>query len=316
MSIRYVGARIAIALLQVAIVGLGVFTLTAILPGDTAVVVLGENFSEDTAATLRQQMGLDRPPHERFLEWAVGVLHGDFGRSLLTGVPVSEEIGDGLATTALLATLTLLVVIPLAAMIGIVSGLREGSRVDRALNTAILVLNAIPEFALGLVLIGVFSVTLGWLPATASGLSGSSVMAYPAVLLLPVVVLASKRISMLARQVRVGVMQATKSEYATHARMLGLAERTVVLKHVLPNAVAPALQQLARTVAGLLGGVVIVEALFAMPGMGSGFVDAVKARDLPLVQGYALVFALVTVTANLIIDLVVHRLVPQREAWT
>lgn len=313
MTARFASARVAVAALQVAVVATGVFALTSLLPGDTAVVILGEHTTPERAAVLREQLGLDKPLGERFLEWVGGLLRGDLGTSLVTGSEVVSDVGSGLVTTTLVAALALLVVIPLAALIGVVSGSREGSRLDRALNGAVVLLNSIPEFALGLLLLGLFALHLGWLPATAAGLSGWSLARYPAVLVLPVAVLVSKQLCALARQVRIGVAEATRAEHAHHVRMLGLPERTVLVKHVLPNALGPSVQQLARTVDGMFGGVVVVEALFALPGMGTGFVDAVKARDLPLVQGYALVFALTTITANLIADLVAHRLVPRRE---
>lgn len=313
MTARFASARVAIAALQVAAVATGVFALTSLLPGDTAAVILGEHTTPERAAVLREQLGLNKPLVERFLEWGGKLLRGDLGTSLLTGTDVATDVGRGLATTALVSALALLVVVPLAALIGVVSGAREGSRLDRALNGAVVLLNSVPEFALGLLLVGLFALQLGWLPATAAGLSGWSLTAQPAVLVLPVAVLVSKQLCALARQVRIGVADATRAEHAHHVRMLGLPERTVLVKHVLPNALGPSVQQLARTVDGLLGGVVVVEALFALPGLGTGFVDAVKARDLPLVQGHALVFALTTIIANLVADLVAHRLVPQRE---
>lgn len=309
----YAGRRLITALFQAAAVLVVVFALTALLPGDTAAVILGEHATEQQVAVLRQQLGLDHPLHVRFLDWVGGLLHGDLGTSLLTGTPVLAGITDDIATTALLTSLTLVIVIPLALVIGVVSGLREGSRLDRALNVTTVLLNSVPEFALALLLIGVLAIGAGWLPATAAGLSGWSLLAYPAVLVLPVTVLAGKQLCALSRQIRIGVAESSNAAYAVHARLLGLPERTVVSRHVLVNALGPATQQLARTVDGLLGGVIVIEALFALPGMGAGFLEAVRARDLPTVQGYALVFALTTVVVNLLADLATHRLVPQRE---
>lgn len=305
--------RVLVGLVQIAVVATGVFALTSWLPGDTAVVVLGEHATPERVAVLREQLGLDRPWGERFLDWAGGLLRGDLGTSLLTGRPVSEQLGEQLAGTALPAALTLLLVLPLAVLVGVAGGVRPDSRADRALRAVIAVLNAIPEFALGMVLVGVFAVQLGWLPATAAGLSGLPLAAQPGVLVLPVAVLVCKQLCPLARQVRVGVAGASAAGFAAHLRMLGMPERTVLLRHVLPNGLAPAVQQLARTVDGLLGGVVVVEALFGLPGVGSGFVDAVEARDLPVVQAYAVVFALTTVLVNTAADVAARRLVPQRE---
>ena len=295
--------RLGIALGQIAIVAVAVFALTALLPGDTAVVLLGEQADSGQVAALRERLGLDEPLGQRFLSWAAGILHGDLGTSLRTGIPVATELGQRAATTLVLALLTLAVVLPLALSAGVLSGLRAGSKFDRAVNFAVVLLNSVPEFAVALLLVGVLSVQAGLLPATAVGLSGWSLLSDPAVLVLPVAVLVGKQLCALSRQVRTGVVTADGSEFATHVRRAGLSESAVVLRHVLPNAVGPVLQQLARTVDGLLGGVVVIEALFALPGLGSGFVEAVKARDLPAVQGYALVFAAVTIGVNLVTDL-------------
>ena len=166
-----------------------------------------------------------------------------------------------------------------------------------------------PEFALGLVLVGLFALQLGWLPATAAG----GTFLGPQVFVLPVVVLVANQLGRLARQIRVGVVATDRSEHVVHLRRLGLPERVVLWRHVLPGAALPAIQQLARIVDGLLGGTLVVEALFALPGVGSGFVDAVQARDLPLVQGYALLYAATTIVVNLVADLVSARLLPHRE---
>lgn len=311
--LKFTCVRLATGVLQIAVVAVAVFFLTSSLPGDTAAVVLGEHATEQQVAALREQLGLDRPLGERFLDWVAGIARGDLGTSLLTGEPVTEAVAGGLTNTVLLAACTLALVIPLAVLIGLASGVRPGSRTDRALNSTVVLLNSIPEFALGLLLVALFSLQAGWLPATAAGLSGRSLVEQPAVLVLPIAVLVCKQLCALARQVRIGVVAATHAEYATHMRMLGMRERTVLFRHVLPNAIGPSVQQLARTVDGLLGGVVIVEALFALPGVGSEFVEAVKARDLPVVQGCALVFVLTTVLVNVLADVASRRLVPQRE---
>lgn len=305
--------RLATGVLQVVAVVTAVFVMTAWLPGDTAVVVLGENATDGQLAALRDQLGLERSWGERFLDWIAGLARGDLGASLLTGQPVSELLGRELTSTAVLAALTLVLVLPLSAVIGVISGVRVGSRTDRALNVVVVGLNAIPEFALGILLVALFALQLGWLPATAAGLSGLGLADDPAVLVLPVTVLVCKQLCALTRQIRVGVADAIDAGYATHLRMLGMPERTVLVRHVLPNGLAPAVQQLARTVDGLLGGVVVVEALFGLTGVGAGFVEAVKTRDLPVVQGYALVFVLTTALVNLAVDIAARRLVPQRE---
>lgn len=308
-SARLLARRVAVALAQFAAVSVIVFALTTLLPGDTADVVLGPDATDDQVTVLRTELGLDRPATERFLDWAGGLLTGDMGRSLVTGQPVAGELAARLGSTALLGGLALALLVPAAVALGVVAGRRPGSGTDRALTGTVSALQAVPEFALGLVLVALFSLQLGWLPATAGGGSLLS----PGVLVLPVLVLAANQLGRLARQIRLGVVETDRAPHVTHLRRLGLPERVVLLRHVLPGGALPSLQQLARIVDGLLGGVVVVEALFALPGVGAGFVDAVQARDLPLVQGYALLFAATTILVNLVLDVVSARLVPVRE---
>jgi peptide/nickel transport system permease protein len=303
-------ARTGTALLQLVAVSVAVFALTTFLPGDTSEIVLGPLATPEQIEELRTRLGLDRPPVERFADWVGGLLHGDLGTSLATGRPVVDDMGARLGLTVLLALLAVAVLVPLATALGLAAGRRPGSPADRLVTAATTVAQAIPDFALGLLLVALFALQLGWLPATAAGVVGFSGLA-PAMLVLPVAILVSNQLGRLARQVRIGVVAADAAEHVVHLRRLGLDERAVLLRHVLPGAVVPSVQQLARTVDGLLGGVLVVEALFALPGIGSGFVSAVQTRDLPVVQAYALLFAVTTIVVNLVADLASRRLVPQ-----
>ncbi|GAA3523210.1 ABC transporter permease [Amycolatopsis ultiminotia] len=311
--IGYPLRRVALAFAQAFVLLVATFAMTALLPGDAASAVLGERATPEQILVVRHQLGLDEPPGIRFGHWLHGLLTGDLGNSLITGVPVSTELGARLGATAVLALVALLVLVPLAAAVGVGSGLAEGSRLDRALTVVTAVLHAVPEFVLGLVLVAAFAVRARLLPATAAGMTGADLLAAPAVLVLPVVVLVARQLCDLARQIRIGVAEHAHSEVATHLMLLGLRRRTVVLRHVLPGAAAPVVQQLARAIEGLLTGTVIVESLFAVTGLGTGFVEAVQNRDVPVVQGYVLVFAGVVLVGNLLADLATHRLTPHRE---
>ncbi|MCF7553659.1 ABC transporter permease [Pseudonocardia sp. WMMC193] len=302
--------RVTIALGQLAAVTVAVFALTTFLPGDTAEVVLGPLALPEQIEVLRVQLGLDRPVWERFGAWVGGLFRGDLGTSLATGRPVVEDLGARFALTLLLAVLAVVILVPLAVALGCAAGRRPGSVADRLITATTTVAQAVPDFALGLLLVAVFALQLGWLPATGAGTVGLSGLTV-SMLVLPVTILVSNQLGRLARQVRIGVVEAAGATHVTHLRRLGLGERTLLLRHVLPGAVVPSLQQVARTVDGLLGGVLVVEALFAMPGIGSGFVSAVQNRDLPVVQAYALLFAVTTVLVNLVADLASARLVPQ-----
>ncbi|WP_406143869.1 ABC transporter permease [Streptomyces sp. NBC_01012] len=309
----YLLRRSLLAVVQCLVVLVAVFAVGSLLPGDTADVLRGELGTPEQVAALRTQLGLDEPALTRFGHWLGHLLTGHFGNSLTTGLPVGDEIGHRVGVTLLLGVPALVLVTVLGPLLGTVSGLREGSRVDRVLNTAAVVLHAVPEFVLGLLLVASVSLAAGLLPATAIGMDTTDLLAQPAVLVLPVIVLTARHLCDLARQVRAGVAAGRHGPVAEHLRLLGMRERTVVLRHVLPGALGPAAQQFARCVEGLLGGAVLVEAVFGFRGLGGGFVEAVQNRDLPQVQTYALLFAGTAVVVNLVGDLVAHRLAPRRE---
>ncbi|MEV1113731.1 ABC transporter permease [Actinosynnema sp. NPDC049800] len=308
---RYAARRLAIGLVQVLAVVTAVFLLVQALPGDAAVALAGDNPDPQRIAQIRAAMGLDRPPLERFGDWLRGLARGDFGVSLISGRPVAEFLHDGLGPTLVLAVLALVLLVPLAVLLGVLAALREGGPVDRVVTTATVGLHSIPEFALAVVLIALFGVQLRWLPPTAVG---ADLLGQPAVLVLPLVVLVARPLCSISRLVRAGMIDALASDYVRHARRLGIGVTRVRFAHALPTALAPAVQQVARTTDWLLGGVIVVEAVFVVPGLGTILVDAVAGRDLPVVQGLAVVFAVTTVVVNLVADLLVFRLAPRSVA--
>jgi peptide/nickel transport system permease protein len=308
---RYALRRLAIGVIQVLAVVTVVFLLVQALPGDAAVALAGDNPDPRRIEEIRVAMGLDRPAPDRFGSWLWGLAHGDFGVSLFSGRPVAEFLHDGLGPTLVLALLALVLLIPLSVLLGVLAALREGGLLDRVVTTVTVGLHSIPEFALAVVLIAVFGVQLRWLPPTAVG---ADLLASPAVLVLPLVVLVARPLCSISRLVRAGMIDALASDHVRHALRLGIGVTRVRFAHALPSALAPAVQQVARTVDWLLGGVIVVEAVFVIPGLGTILVDAVAGRDLPVVQGLAVVFAVTTVVVNLIADLVVFRLAPRSVA--
>ena len=310
---RYTARRCVLAVAQCLVVLVAVFALGTLLPGDTAGVLLAEQGTPEQVDALRERLGLDRPALDRFGDWLGGLLTGDLGASMMTGVPVAVEIGRRFTCSLALALPALVLVLAVAPLLGVATGMREGTRLDRTVNAAAVLLHAVPEFVLGLLMIASLSLATGLLPATAVGLDGTALLAQPAVLVMPVVVLAARQVCDLARQIRAGVAEQRHGPLAEHLRLLGMRERTVIVRHVVPNALGPAAQQFARCVEGLLGGAVLVEALFGVQGLGTGFVEAAQNRDVPLVQGYALLFAGTAVAVHLAGDLASHRLAPRRE---
>jgi peptide/nickel transport system permease protein len=309
--LAYAAKRISLGAVQVLAVACLAFALVELLPGDAAVALAGDQPDPATIARIREQMHLDEPALARLRDWLSALLTGDFGASLVSGRPVADLLATALQPTLILAGSTLILLLPLSIGLGVAAARRQGRWPDRVITTFTVGLYSVPEFALAVLLVSVFAIGLAWLPPTAVGVP--SLLAEPAVLVLPLLVLLARPICSIARLVRAGMIEALGSEYVAHARRAGISERRVVLAHALPNAISPATAQIARTADWLLGGVIVVESVFVIPGLGTALVDAVNARDLPVVQGIAVVFGATTVLVNLAADLVAFRLAPRLE---
>ncbi|GAA2127209.1 ABC transporter permease [Glycomyces algeriensis] len=309
--LAYAAKRIGLGAVQVLAVAVLAFALVELLPGDAAVALAGDQPDPANIARIREQMHLDEPALARLADWLGGLLTGDFGASIVSGRPVADLLATALEPTLILAAATLILLLPLSIGLGVAAARRQGRWPDRIITTFTVGLYSVPEFALAVLLVSVFAIGLAWLPPTAVGVP--SLLAEPAVLVLPLLVLLARPICSIARLVRAGMIEALDSEYVAHARRAGVSERRVVLAHALPNAVTPATAQIARTADWLLGGVIVVESVFVIPGLGTALVDAVNARDLPVVQGIAVVFGATTVLVNLAADLVAFRLAPRME---
>ncbi|MCX2732247.1 ABC transporter permease [Saccharopolyspora sp. NFXS83] len=308
---RYVVRRVLLGVVQVLLAMVLVFLLTEALPGDAAVTAAGDNPDPAIIELMREQLGLNAPWWQRLGEWMFGAVQGNFGRSLVGPHSVLDIIGSSVGPTLLLAMLTLALVVPVSLGLGILAANREGRLADRVITSTTLGLYSVPEFAMGILLVTVFAVQLGWLPPTAVG--GSNLLSRPDVLVLPVLVLLLRPICSLSRLIRAGMIEALQSGFVQQARRCGLSPLRVQLAHALPNAAVPAVQQLARTTDWLIGGVIVVEAIFVIPGLGTTLIEAVSARDLPVMQGLSLVLASVTVLVNLAADIVARLLAPAAE---
>ncbi|WP_030802057.1 ABC transporter permease [Streptomyces sp. NRRL S-337] len=305
-----VARRLLLGIVQTTAVVLLIFALTEALPGDAAVALAGDQPDSARIEAIRKAMHLDRPAPERLIEWVTGLLHGDLGTSLTSGRPVSSYLTGGFGPTLLLATLTVALLVPLGFGLGILAARHAGGLIDRLVSSMTLAVYAVPEFALGVLLVTVLALRLGWLPPTAVGY-GTDLLAHPAALVLPVLVLLSRPVCSLTRLVRAGMIDALASPYVAQARRYGISGARIHLTHALPGALAPAAQHLARTIDWLLCGVIVVEALYTIPGLGTVLLNAVAERDVPVVQGLAVLFGVLTVVLNLGADLVAHRLAPR-----
>ncbi|MFD4369380.1 ABC transporter permease [Rhodococcus sp. NPDC058521] len=306
---RYAGTRLVVGVVQVLGVLVLVFMIAAALPGDAAVVIAGDDADPGRIAQLRALLGLDRPLPVQFGDWLVGAIRGDLGVSAVSGRPVATMLGNALTPTLTLAALAFVALVPLALALGVTAAVHRGRRTDRAISTSVVALYAAPEFAIAIVLVAVFGVGLGWFAPTAVGASGPLLL-QPELWVLPVAVLVIRPVCSLSRLVRASMVTTLDSEYIRHTRRLGVPFRRVIWRHALPGSLTPATQHLARVADWLLGGVVVVEAVFALGGLGQILVSAVSSRDIPLLMGLVALFAVITVTVNTAADILAYRLNP------
>jgi peptide/nickel transport system permease protein len=302
--------RLAIGVVLLALVSVLVFGATQILPGDAASAILGRSATPAQKEIYRKQLGLDRPLPEQYWRWISHVVRGDLGRSVANQVPVTSFISARAGKSLVLAVTALIVLLPVSLALGVLSGIRRERPIDHAISVTSLALIALPEFVTGTLLIAFIAVTLKWLPPT-SIIESGGVLSNPRLLVLPVLTLCLTATPYVIRMVRAGVSETMSADYIQMARLSGIPERRVVVHHALRNALAPTVQVLALTMQYLVGGIVIVETVFAYPGLGQGLVQAVVARDIPTVQGVAMLLAAIYIVINIVADVIVVLLIPK-----
>jgi peptide/nickel transport system permease protein len=306
----FVLRRLAIGLVLLVLVSVLVFGATQILPGDAASAILGRSATPAQKEIYRKQLGLEQPLPEQYWRWISGVVQGDLGNSVASQVPVTSFISARVGKSLVLAIAALLVLLPVSLAFGIWSGIRRDRSADRAISVVSLALIALPEFVIGTLLVAFIAVTLKLLPPTSIIATGGA-LSNPDLLVLPVLTLCLAAAPYVIRMVRSGVSEVMRAEYVEMARMSGIPERRVVMHHALRNALAPTVQVVALTMQYLIGGIVIVETVFAYPGLGQGLVQAVVARDIPTVQGVAMLLAAIYIVINIVADVIVVLLIPK-----
>lgn len=305
MIARMIVKRLLISVVILLLVSLLVFFATLLLPGDPARAILGQQATPERLAALREQMGLNDPVWLRYLSWLGGLFIGDFGTSAATGGPVSELLGDRIGASLVLMVLAAVIAVPAGILVGTYSALRRGRAGDHTASGVTLVLAALPEFVIGIVLITLFSTTVfTLLPSVTMAPPGEQVWNYPSQLILPVVTLALVVAPYIVRMMRATMIEVLDSGYVEMARLKGVPERQVILRHALPHALAPVAQVIAIQLAWLAGGIVVIEFLFRYPGMGQALVDAVANRDVQVVQAISMLIAALYVVVNLLADIV------------
>lgn len=285
------------------IVSLLVFSLVLIIPGDPAYMLAGEDATPEDIAAIRADMGLDDPVLVQYARWTGGVLKGDLGTSLFSDQPVLEVLLERLPVTVSLAAAAIVISLLIAIPAGVVAGTRPGSLADRIVTLGASSGLAIPNFWLGLMLILIFAIWNGWLPATGYVPLTEHPVAWLRHILLPAFTLGLSAAAILTRQLRGAMIEVMNQDYIRTARAKGLAWRFVVLKHGLKNAAIPMVTILGLQANYLLGGTVIVEQIFGMPGLGQLAVASVFTRDLPMIQGVVVMAVFVAVFVNLLVDI-------------
>lgn len=304
MSLGYLTRRLFALPFILLFVSLIVFAITQILPGNAAVMILGQNATDTELQTLELQLGLDRPWYAQYFAWLGGVLTGNAGTSMVSNRPVVEMILPALGRSLLLAGVTLVAVTVIAILLGVLAAVKRGKLTDIVISIITYPGVCVPEFIVGTLLIVLLArPELGWFPA--GGFSPIEDGWWPFVshLILPVAALTFILASHISRQIRSEMIDVLKSDYVRSATIKGLGRGTVLFRHALPNAMLPTLTILALDIGYLIGGIVVIEEVFAYPGLGRLIIFATQSRDLPLIQAGVLVMAAVYATANLFADL-------------
>ncbi|MBS1843030.1 MAG: ABC transporter permease [Actinobacteria bacterium] len=309
--------RIAAGLVLLLATSAFIFFATQILPGNVAQVVLGRNATPQSVASLEAKLGLDEPVVTRYVDWLGNAVTGDFGDSAVQlgqgakSAPVASELGEPLRNSLILAGITVLLMIPLSFLLGVYAATRAGKPGDHITSLTSLVIGAFPEFVFGTLLILVFFSLLNVLPPVALVPPGTSPLAEPEALVLPILTLLGVTLAAGIRQVRGGMIDVLESNFVALAEINGLPRRRILWRYALRNALPASIQIIAQNILYLLGGIIIVESVFAYPGVGTFLVEAVNTRDVTAVEAVSLILAAIYISINILADFLVVVLVPK-----
>ena len=302
--LKLVAQRLSLGILLLFAASALLFGLTEILPGDAAQAQLGQSATPENLANLREEMGLNRPAITRYAEWIGGILTGDMGNALSNKLPIGEQIGKRLGATMFLAFWAALISVPVAIMLGLVAVRYLNRWPDKVISGSTLAAISLPEFMIAYILIFVFAVKLGWAPSFANVPPDMPLLEKLHSISLPIAVLTMVVLAHMMRMTRAAILNVMQSAYIETAELKGLSSFEVIRRHAFPNAVAPIVNVVTINLAYLVVGVVVVEAVFAYPGMGQYLVDAVVKRDVPVVLTSGIIFSAVYIILNMIADIV------------
>ncbi|RTL52485.1 MAG: ABC transporter permease [Bradyrhizobiaceae bacterium] len=299
----YVGRRILSVVPVVGVVAVFVFGLLFIAPGDPAAIIAGDQASPADIERIRQSLGLDRPFATQFGDWLWRLMHGDLGISVFTNLPVSSLIGQRIGPTLSLLIVTLVISVLTAVPLGVLAAWKSGGWIDRLLMSFAVLGFSIPVFVVGYLLAYIFGLWLRWLPVQGYAPLAKGFLPWLSCLILPGLSLSGTYIALIARITRASMLDVLKQDYIRTARAKGLGEFTILFVHALKNAAVPIITVIGLGIAMLIGGAVVTETVFAIPGLGRLTVDAILHRDYPIIQAVVLLFSLSYVLINLVTDM-------------
>lgn len=300
---RFLIVRFLLILVTLLFVSIVVFAMTEVLSGDAADAILGQGRTEENLEAIREQLGLNRPAHVRYLDWLGGVVRGDLGNSLRDQQSISDLVGSRLANSLILAGFAFVVGVPAAVAVGIFTAVKQNSFLDRFFSVGSLVAISLPEFVTGIVLIIIFSSWLDIFPSSSLIQPDSNPLKQPDILVLPAVTLMGVLFAYIMRMTRANVIEELNTDYVRTATLKGLSYRRVLFRHAVPNAMLPTISVITINIGWMLGGLIIVESVFAYPGLGRLLLTSIENRDVPLLQALALLLASAYALSNLIADL-------------
>jgi peptide/nickel transport system permease protein len=307
----YVARRVFATIPVMAVVALFVFSLLYIAPGDPAAVIAGDQATPADVERIRENLGLDRPFLVRFGEWLWQILHGDLGTSIFTNLPVTTMIAQRFEPTLSLMAITLCLAIVVAVPVGVLAAWKAGTLIDRAIMAFAVFGFSVPVFVIAYLLAYVFALELEWLPVQGYTPISEGVWPWLENLILPAIALGCVYIALIARITRAAMLEVLQQDYIRTARAKGIGQGGILFVHALKNASVPIVTVIGIGIALLIGGAVVTESVFAIPGLGRLTVDAILRRDYPLIQGLVLLFSFVYVLVNLAIDLLYTLLDPR-----
>ena len=301
--LKFFGQRLLAIIPVLLVVAIVVFLILRLTPGDPAAVIAGNNATNDDIDRIRIQLGLNKPVFMQFFIWIGNVLQGDLGYSFYLNKPVTELLAQRIEPTLSLAAGTMLIAICVAVPLGTLAAWRMGGWLDRLLSGFSVLGFSVPVFVIGYLLIYVFAIRLDWFPVQGYSRIAKGIGPWATQIVLPCITLSFIYVALIARVTRAAVSETLTEDYIRTARAKGLQEHAVLLRHALANAAVPIATVIGLGVALLIGGVVVTETVYAIPGLGSLTVDAVLNRDFPVIQGVVLLFSLAYVLINLMVDL-------------